>query len=104
MSAAMKLLVTESESDALVAGLSRSDVRLAASRLLHTEPHCAAGRNPSIITLAAVTVVLDAQTFFRSRLIRYQIPPARKVESPAIPARTRDRRACRLYRAPPDSA
>ncbi len=61
-SAAMKLLVEEPESDALVAELTQSDVRLASSWLLHTELHCAAGRNPSIISLEAIATVLDATT------------------------------------------
>ncbi|TAM71313.1 MAG: PIN domain-containing protein [Microbacteriaceae bacterium] len=61
-SAAMKLLVEERESAALVAALADSSRRLAASWLLHTELHCAAGRNPSIIALDAITAVLDAVT------------------------------------------
>jgi hypothetical protein len=61
-SAAMKLLVEEPESESLTAELTQSDVRLASSWLLHTELHCAAGRNPSIISLEAITAVLDATT------------------------------------------
>ena len=59
-SAAMKLLVEEAESAALVAELVDSSRRLVASWLLHTELHCAAGRNPSIIRPEAITAVLDA--------------------------------------------
>jgi predicted nucleic acid-binding protein len=59
-SAAMKLLVEEAESDALLKELTSSPRRLAASWLLHTELHCAAGRNPAILTIDAVTSVLDA--------------------------------------------
>lgn len=58
-SAAMKLLVEEAESDALVAELTGEPRRLAASWLLHTELHCAAGRNPALIDLTAITTVLD---------------------------------------------
>ncbi len=59
-SAAMKLLVEESESEALVRELTRTDLRLAASWLLHTELHCAAGRNSTLVGIEAVTTVLDA--------------------------------------------
>jgi predicted nucleic acid-binding protein len=59
-SAAMKLVVDEKESAALVTALTDSSRRLAASWLLHTELHCAAGRHPSIIALEAITAVLDA--------------------------------------------
>jgi predicted nucleic acid-binding protein len=58
-SAAMKLLVAEAESDALITELARPDRTLVASWLLHTELHCAAGRNPQDIDLDAVTEVLD---------------------------------------------
>lgn len=59
-SAAMKLLVEEPESEALLRELTGSARRLAASWLLHTELHCAAGRNPAVVTVEAVTTVLDA--------------------------------------------
>ncbi|MHA7985983.1 type II toxin-antitoxin system VapC family toxin [Rathayibacter sp. CAU 1779] len=59
-SAAMKLLVQENESDALADALAHSARRLVASWLLHTELHCAAGRNPAIIASEAITTVLDA--------------------------------------------
>ena len=55
----MKLLVAEAESDALITELARPDRTLVASWLLHTELHCAAGRNPQDIDLDAVTEVLD---------------------------------------------
>ncbi len=58
----MKLLVEEKESAALVVALTDSSRRLAASWLLHTELHCAAGRNPSIIQSTAIAIVLDAVT------------------------------------------
>lgn len=59
-SAAMKLVLEEPESEALVTTLAaRPTRRLAASWLLHTELHCAAGRHPDEIDLAAVTAVLD---------------------------------------------
>ncbi len=59
-SAAMKLLVGEAETAALRSELGGSSRRLAASWLLHTELHCAAGRNPATIPVAAVAAVLDA--------------------------------------------
>jgi predicted nucleic acid-binding protein len=62
-SAAMKLLVEEAESDALVSFLeSFAGVadNLVASWLLHTELHCAANRHPEDIDLEAVAVVLDS--------------------------------------------
>ncbi|WP_022885009.1 type II toxin-antitoxin system VapC family toxin [Glaciibacter superstes] len=58
-SAAIKLLVEEAESEALVAELIDSSRRLVASWLLHTELHCAAGRNPTIILTDAIATVLD---------------------------------------------
>lgn len=61
-SAAMKLLVDEAESDALLHELTTTARDLVASWLLHTELHCAAGRNPSLIELDAITTVLDAVT------------------------------------------
>lgn len=62
-SAAMKLLVQEEESDALVAELLNQDPRqLVASWLLHTELHCAAGRNPTLIQPEHVQAVLDSVT------------------------------------------
>jgi predicted nucleic acid-binding protein len=60
-SAAMKLLIDEAESGALLAYLQTSDDRqLVASWLLHTELHCAANRHPDDIDLASVNLVLDA--------------------------------------------
>lgn len=61
-SAAMKLLVEEKESAALLTVLTTSSRRLAASWLLHTELHCAAGRNPAVIEPASISIVLDAVT------------------------------------------
>jgi hypothetical protein len=61
-SAAMKLLVEESESAALTTYLqSAADERqLVASWLLHTELHCAANRHPEDVDLNSVAIVLDA--------------------------------------------
>jgi uncharacterized protein len=60
-SAAIKLVLEEPESEALVAELAGSDDRrLVSSWLLHTEMHCAAGRHPQDIELQAVQAVLDA--------------------------------------------
>ena len=59
-SAAMKLVIEQTESEALVAALTDSSRRPAASWLLHTELHCAAGRHPAIIAIKAITAVLDA--------------------------------------------
>lgn len=61
-SAAIKLVIEESESAALVTALSDTSRRLAASWLLHTEMHCAAGRNPAVISLDAITAVLETIT------------------------------------------
>ena len=61
-SAAMKLVVEEAESSALVAALTETPRRLAASWLLHTELHCAAGRHPTIVSAEAIATVLDATT------------------------------------------
>ena len=61
-SAAMKLLVREPESEALFRELGQPGRRLVASWLLHTELHCAAGRNPADISLEAVSEVLDLVT------------------------------------------
>jgi predicted nucleic acid-binding protein len=62
-SAAIQLVVEEAESAALVTALTDSSSRrLAASWLLHTEMHCAAGRNPEIISLEAITAVLETIT------------------------------------------
>lgn len=61
-SAAIKLVVEEAESAALVTTLTDTSLRLAASWLLHTEMHCAAGRNPAVISLDAITAVLETIT------------------------------------------
>ena len=58
-SAAMKLVVAEPESTALVEGLS-ADRRLVASWLLHAEMHCAAGRHPNEVDIGTVHDVLNA--------------------------------------------
>jgi predicted nucleic acid-binding protein len=59
-SAAMKLVVEEPQSGALVRELdSGEDRRLVASWLLHTELHCAAGRHPDAVDPAVVQAVLE---------------------------------------------
>ena len=59
----MKLIVDEPDSDALVAELTgETQRRVVASWLLHTEMHCAAGRHPDALDLAAVHGVLDTVT------------------------------------------
>lgn len=59
-SAAMKLVIEEAESDALVDELAfDGDRRLVSSWLLHAEMHCAAGRHPRDVDLDAVRAVLD---------------------------------------------
>lgn len=58
-SAAMKLLVDEAESAALVTYLQTSADHLAASWLLHTELRRAAALHPEALDDAAVAVVLD---------------------------------------------
>ncbi|WP_375389660.1 type II toxin-antitoxin system VapC family toxin [uncultured Amnibacterium sp.] len=63
-SAAMKLLVHEPESNALVQTLNaRGDAdRLVGSWLLHTELHCAAARHPEAVEAGSVDAVLDGLT------------------------------------------
>ncbi|MCU1655654.1 MAG: domain protein putative toxin of system [Pseudonocardiales bacterium] len=60
-SAAMKLLVEESESAALATYLQAAEAerQLVASWLLHTELHCAANRHPDDVELDSVAIVLD---------------------------------------------
>lgn len=58
-SAAMKLLVEEPESAALLAELTSHQPRLVASWLLHTELRSASVRNPKIVDADAVSAVLD---------------------------------------------
>lgn len=60
-SAAMKLLVDEPESAALIRYLQSGATgrQLVASWLLHTELHCAANRHPDDVELDAVGIVLD---------------------------------------------
>ncbi|SHF76960.1 hypothetical protein SAMN05443575_0853 [Jatrophihabitans endophyticus] len=62
-SAAMKLVVEEAESTALLGLLtSAEEFDLVASWLLHTELHCAANRHPDSVPTAAVEQVLDTVT------------------------------------------
>lgn len=60
-SAALKLLVQEAESDALLAELAvpEPDRVVLSSWLLHTELHCAATRRPDSIPVARIQAVLD---------------------------------------------
>lgn len=58
-SAALKLVIEESESEILAATLT-TDRELVASWLLHTEMHCAAGRHPREVPHDAVQQVLNA--------------------------------------------
>lgn len=87
-SAAMKLLVEESESAAL-AGYLATEERLdvVASWLLHTELHCAANRHPDEIDTAAVGVVLDTITLVdltRGDLLTAGALPGRLRSSDAV--------------------
>lgn len=60
-SAAMKLVLDEAESEALITALeSDPGRRLAASWLLHTELYCAAGRHPESIDCESIRDVLNA--------------------------------------------
>ncbi len=61
-SAAMKLLIEESESAALTGYLQTAPQQrqLVASWLLHTELHCAANRHPDDVDLESVGIVLAA--------------------------------------------
>lgn len=61
-SAAIKLILHEQESNALREWWSTADVTIAASWLLHTELHCAAGRRPDVIQPDAIAAVLDGVT------------------------------------------
>jgi predicted nucleic acid-binding protein len=62
-SAAMKLLVDESESAALTSYLQSDEhIHVVASWLLHTELHCAANRHPDDIDPASVGIVFDTIT------------------------------------------
>lgn len=58
-SAAMKLLIDESGSAELIEEIDRSDRRIVASWLLHTELHCAAGRRPEDIAADRMRAILD---------------------------------------------
>ena len=61
-SAAMKLLIQESETHALQQWWAHSDAILAASWLLHTELHCASGRRADTVRTEAVAAVLGTLT------------------------------------------
>lgn len=64
-SAAMKLVIAEPESEALVSYLQampadNNGLPLVASWLLHTELHCAANRHPQAVNSAGIAQVLDS--------------------------------------------
>jgi uncharacterized protein len=63
-SAAMKLLVEETESGALTTYLQSADEQfdVVASWLMHTELRCAANRHPDEVDRSAVDIVLDTVT------------------------------------------
>lgn len=62
-SAAMKLLIDEAESEALVEYLTNdAERRLVASWLLHTELHCASGRHPEVVDAHSVREILETVT------------------------------------------
>jgi uncharacterized protein with PIN domain len=68
-SAAMKLVVDEPQSGALVDELAGGvDRRLVSSWLLHTEMHSAAGRHPETVALDSVQAVLDTVDLTGPRL------------------------------------
>lgn len=87
-SAAMKLLVEEAESTALVAYLqSEERLDVVASWLLHTELHCAANRHPDDVDASAVGVVLDTVTLVdltRGDLLTAGALPGRLRSSDAV--------------------
>lgn len=59
-SAAIKLLIAEPESEAMVAAFAGdADRDLVSSWLLHTELHCAAGRRVAAIDPARMQAILD---------------------------------------------
>lgn len=59
-SAAMKLIVEEPQSGALLDELAVGEERaLVSSWLLHAEMHCAAGRHPRDVEISSVRAVLD---------------------------------------------
>jgi predicted nucleic acid-binding protein len=87
-SAAMKLLVEEAESAALVTFLeSMQDLDVVASWLLHTELHCAANRHPDDVDKVAVGVVLDTVTLIdlaRGDLLTAAAVPGRLRSNDAV--------------------
>lgn len=93
-SAAMKLLVDEAESGALLSYLQSAgeDRQLVSSWLLHTELHCAAHRKPRDIDAAAVGVVLEATTLI-------DISRGDVLTAGALPGRLRSNHAIHLATA-----
>ncbi|HWG74857.1 MAG TPA: type II toxin-antitoxin system VapC family toxin [Acidimicrobiales bacterium] len=94
-SAAMKLLVEESESEALAEHLERcrraSDT-LVASLLLHTELHCASNRRPEDIGYESVAQVLSA-------LALVDVESGDLMTAPLLPGRLRSADAIHLATA-----
>jgi uncharacterized protein len=95
-SAAMKLLVEESESGALAEHLERSrssaSDTLVASLLLHTELHCAANRPPEDVLPEAVADVL-------STIALVDVESGDLTTAPLLPGRLRSADAIHLATA-----
>ena len=94
-SAAMKLLVDEGESSALVDKLQElraAGETLVSSWLLHTELRCAANRHPADVAADAVEAVLSA-------LALVDIDRADLIAAPSLPGRLRSADAIHLASA-----
>ncbi len=94
-SAAMKLLVDEGESSALVDKLQElraAGETLVSSWLLHTELCCAANRHPADVAADAVEAVLSA-------LALVDIDRADLIAAPSLPGRLRSADAIHLASA-----
>ena len=94
-SAAMKLLVDEAESDALVDKLEElreAGETLVSSWLLHTELHCAANRHPADVAADAVEAVLSAVALV-------DVERADLVAAPSLPGGLRSADAVHLASA-----
>ena len=94
-SAAMKLLVDEGESNALVDKLQElraAGETLVSSWLLHTELCCAANRHPADVAADAVEAVLSA-------LALVDIDRADLIAAPSLPGRLRSADAIHLASA-----
>lgn len=94
-SAALKLVVEEPESDAVVEYCERArgqGDRLISSMLLHTEMHCGAHRRPEDVDLALVRVVL-------STIDLLQVEPGDLTTAALLPGRLRTLDAIHLAAA-----